>query len=241
MKPRRARILGVVGLVAVGVAWLQGDDELTPVGVAPKDTVEVGSPPPPAPAPRSAPAARLTPPPEKEERSLSPALREQLHAYNDLKKRTLFPADLDGKLEAIFAGKDMLAIAGRFLSDSALQEAYVSEDEDMRITLVDYVGDAALGRFSFEDETQARQLLLRLLDMPLLLSGKELRQAKSLMGDRIELMAYYTQIDGEGAKAYLVRHRGQDVYEHLAKGYSNGLYALGHGAAEIEGALAEAR
>ena len=246
MKPRY-RIGVAIGLVGLGTAWIYCRDS-APTSASPPPSapapVTSMAPPPTAPPPTASPSRPGTiaaAPDSSDANTLVPALKQELYRYNEEKKLTVFRDDLDRKAAASFAGKDMFTVAARFLTESFRQEAYSSEDEDMRMALVDYVGDAALGRFSFEDRDEARRLLLWLLDTPLSLASAENRQAKSLIGDRIDLMAYYTQLDIGEAKEYLLRHRNQVVYKYLEEGYSNGLFWLGRGKVEIDQKLAEAR
>jgi len=240
MKPRR-RFLLALGLFCAAAAWMH--DKAPPRAPAPQAALadaEIAVPAaPPPPAPR--PIVPTAPPDLDPAGALSPALARDLYHYNDLKKAVLFPDDLDRMTAETFAGRQMLTLAARFLAQSSQANAYSSEDEDMRMTLVDYIGDAALGRFSYEDRAEASRLLRALLEKPLALDGKESRQAKSLIGDRIDLMASYTQLDRDEARAFLDRHRGEPLHQHLLVGYSNGLYRLGLPNDEIAAGVAEAR
>lgn len=242
MRPRDKLAVVALALLTGVTVWLHDRDrKLTRMSHTSSDDTEINAPARPAPPPAPESLAAMVQPHGDDAGALSPALKQALYEYNEVKKTLLFRDDLDREAAARFAGKNMLTVAARFLTESSQEDAYSSEHEDMRVTLIDYVGDASLGRFSFEDRGQASLLLRWLLDMPLSLPGKDGRQVKSLIGDRIDLMAYYTQLDIGRANEYLVRHRGEDIYKHLEVGYSNGLYWLGYGEEEIERALADTR
>jgi len=165
---------------------------------------------------------------------LTPELREALQKYVDMKQEEIGPEELSQQATASFAGKGMLMIAQQFIPQGSESDTFVKEEADTRVLLIDYLGDAALGRFDYEDREKAQAILFWLLDLPISIEGKEKLQGRALLGARVGLMAYYTQTNAEAGKAYLLRHRGEKIYGPLEAGYATGLSWLGRSQDEVK-------
>jgi len=158
---------------------------------------------------------------------------KDLEAYNTEKKNTVFFKDT--KITTFgpdYASKRMLERASLFISKQIDRPRYSSTNENLSILLVDYLVDAAKGKIEFENPDQAKATIINLLFKNLEkglgdLKGLSKDDKKFFIGNKIDLMAAYTQVDKEGAKELLQEQKekvSKKEYKYLADGYENGIY-----------------
>jgi len=164
---------------------------------------------------------------------------ESLIKYNNDRKARVIMSGLSNILEGYFKNKKMITKIKSYF-DFALKEIkFNSQIENTRMLMIDYLGDVILGNINFEREEEALTVLLNILKKDTITPEMDHRQKKSMIGDKMELMAYYTQFAEDQAYLYLQQEKGTPYFNYLKTGFVNGLYFKGLSKKDLKEKMAD--
>jgi hypothetical protein len=123
--------------------------------------------------------------------------------------------------------KNLLLEIQSFLIHSFKNKKFNSQNEKLKMISFDFLRDLALNKTQIEHSIKAKEIIENLRERIKIKKTFDKRQQKSLLGDKIDLMAIKTQIDQKMAFEDLLSHQNDPHFKYLIIGYLNGLYFLG--------------
>lgn len=166
-------------------------------------------------------------------------LRDSLIKYNQDRKSRVIMSGQSDVLAPEFKNKQMLHRIQSYFKLALKEKSFNSANEDIRMLMIDYLGDVILGNITFEDQDKALDIVFNLLTKDTSHFGMDNRQKKSMIGDKMELMSYYTQYNEDQAYTYLLSEKGSKYFSHLKTAFINGLYFKGITKSELKDKMAE--
>ena len=160
-------------------------------------------------------------------------VKTSLLSFSKIKATTPFKNELSKKAQALFP-EPILRPLYNFILTSSKEIHHSNEEERIRMAALDYLGEVALGRIEYEDQNNAQEMVFDLLQLKPDTMIKDRTQKQSHIGDKMDLMAIYTQIEPESALDYIHQHKESKLSKHLKTAYSNGLFFLGLPLSEIK-------
>lgn len=160
-------------------------------------------------------------------------LKSSLLRFNELKKATLFKETMSKKAEKLFSYPMIMHFTGH-IRKSYSETGFNSEDEKVRMAMIDYIGETALGNIDGEDQSLAQDLIHDLLAEDVSFGSMHKAMKQSVVGDKMDLMAYLTQMNKDDALDYLHLQKNSELIPHLKVGFKNGLYFKGVAISEIK-------
>ena len=154
--------------------------------------------------------------------------------YNNDRKSRVIMSGLSNILESDFKNKKMITKIRSYFDLALKEKSFNSQIESTRMLMIDYLGDVILGNIIFEKEEEAFNVLLDLLKKDTINPKMDDRQKKSMIGDKMEMMAYYTQFAEDQAYLYLQQEKGSPYFSYLKTGFINGLYFKGLSKKELK-------